>query len=577
MNSSKIELQENKSLFYKIKNKIMNRIENSQNRIYLKLFLLGENTLEEETKENYQTLGISHLFAISGMHITLLTSIIMYILKRKIKNSYILFSIFFLLFHFYMALTNFSPSIIRAIYLFLGSQIKRIFKIPLDNKWILGIIFFIMLLLHPFYLYNIGFLFSFSISFGLLISSKKIEKYKNYFSKLLVTSCISFLISIPILGSNFHEIYLLTPIFNVLFVPFVSIIVFPFSWITFIIPFLDPILSILIAILEYVVELCNRIPIGRVILPHVPIWFYLVYYILLFLFYKKETWIRFFLIFLLFLVHINIRILNRYPIITMIDVGQGDSILIELPHNKGNILIDTGGTLAFQTEEWKKKKKQYSIVKNITIPYLKSIGISKIDLLILTHGDYDHVGEAVPLIENFKVHHVFFNSGRNNALEKSIIDVLERKKISYQFINQKTYKIKNYLLEFLNPKNSKNENEDSLIVYTNLNHKNILLMGDAGEIAENKVMNAYNLKKMDILKVGHHGSKYSSSSLFLKEIIPTYAFISAGRNNRFNHPHLETIARLKEYAKDIKITSEVGMIRAILKKNIEIQTCLKVR
>ena len=98
----------------------------------------------------------------------------------------------------------------------------------------------------------------------------------------------------------------------------------------------------------------------------------------------------------------------------MLDVGQGDSILIKLKHNQGNILIDTGGTQNYKGQE------PYDIAKNITIPYLKSEGINHLDYLILTHGDFDHAGMAINLIKNFKVNHLILNK-ENNALENKIV------------------------------------------------------------------------------------------------------------------------------------------------------------
>ena len=108
-----------------------------------------------------------------------------------------------------------------------------------------------------------------------------------------------------------------------------------------------------------------------------------------------------------------------YPImnITFLDVGQGDSTLISFPYNKGNILIDTGGLYT----------SNYNISENKTIPYLKSIGITYLDYLIITHGDYDHIGEATNIIENFKVRKVIFNVGKLNDLELDVIKILKEK------------------------------------------------------------------------------------------------------------------------------------------------------
>ena len=103
----------------------------------------------------------------------------------------------------------------------------------------------------------------------------------------------------------------------------------------------------------------------------------------------------------------------------MLDVGQGDSILL---HSKGKtILIDTGGIMSYDNRKWSKQKNKYRIVDSVAIPYLKKLGIGRIDYLILTHGDFDHMGEAINLVNNFKIKKVIFNCGRYNYLEKQLI------------------------------------------------------------------------------------------------------------------------------------------------------------
>src|SRR5699024_2375767 len=130
-----------------------------------------------------------------------------------------------------------------------------------------------------------------------------------------------------------------------------------------------------------------------------------------------------------------------YPFmnVTFLDVGQGDSILISFPYNKGNILIDTGGIY----------NSSYSIAKNKTIPYLKSIGITCLDYIIITHGDYDHMGEAINLVKKFKVNKIIFNIGNYNDLELKLIDILKEKNIKY-YQNIKKINMDANILYFLN-------------------------------------------------------------------------------------------------------------------------------
>ena len=115
----------------------------------------------------------------------------------------------------------------------------------------------------------------------------------------------------------------------------------------------------------------------------------------------------------------------------MIDVGQGDCIFIKYPNNRANILIDTGGKITYQKEKWATTKETNTITSTKIIPYLKSLGVTKLDYLILTHGDYDHMGEAINLVNNIKIEKVIFNCGPYNDLEQELIKVCDKKKIPY--------------------------------------------------------------------------------------------------------------------------------------------------
>ena len=222
----------------------------------------------------------------------------------------------------------------------------------------------------------------------------------------------------------------------------------------------------------------------------------------------------------------------------MIDVGQGDSLLIHI--NKENILIDTGGVITYTNNQ----DKNY-ITTNTTIPLLKSLGIRKLKYLILTHGDYDHMGEAITLINNFKVENVIFNCGKYNELELNLIKHLNNEKINY-YKNIEEITIKDAKLYFLNNKLYDNENDNSSVIYTELNNHKFLFMGDAGVEVEKDLLKNYNLNNIDIFKVGHHGSKTSSSREFINIVNPKYSLISVGKDNKFGHPNKEVLENLEE-------------------------------
>ena len=187
------------------------------------------------------------------------------------------------------------------------------------------------------------------------------------------------------------------------------------------------------------------------------------------------------------------------------------------------------------------------------------------------HGDYDHMGEAINLVNNFKVENVIFNCGEFNNLEKEFIKVLDKKKIPY-YSCIKELNIDNNKLYFLNNVDYGNENDNSSVVYTEFNNYKFLFMGDAGVEVEEDLIEKYNLNNIDVLKVGHHGSKTSSSQEFISEINPTYSVISVGKNNRYGHPNKEVLDNLKDskvYRTDID-----GSIMFKIKNNkLRIDTC----
>ena len=181
------------------------------------------------------------------------------------------------------------------------------------------------------------------------------------------------------------------------------------------------------------------------------------------------------------------------------------------------------------------------------------------------------MGEAINLVENFKVEKVIFNCGEFNELEQDLIKVLDKKKIPY-YSCIKELNIDDNKLYFLNNKDYGNENDNSSVIYTELNKHKFLFMGDAGVEVEEDLIKKYNLKDIDVLKVGHHGSRTSSSKSFIGEVNPKYGVISVGKNNRYGHPNKEIIENLCD--SKIYRTDQDGSIMFQIKHNkLKIEMC----
>lgn len=554
------KIKENKNILYTIKQNIINRIEKIPHNGYLKAFIIGDNSsIESSSLDSFRQNGVSHLLAISGMHVSLITMLLLKILNKinkKEKFNEILVMLFLV---FYMFIVSFSVSIIRASLMFIFAKTFKMLKFKSSKIDVFLLTLVVTLFINPFYLLSISFWFSYIVSLYLIVFG---NNKGGYIKKLFNTSLIAFLASIPIQINNFFSINILSVLFNMLFVPFFSFVLFPFTLLTFLFPILINILSFLIIIFEKMSLFCSTINFLKIDLSYIPIYGVILYYLIitLFLYSKKKVYLLT-LVIIIFL-HYHIIYFRPYTTITMIDVGQGDSILISLKKNKGNILIDTGGIM----------NSSYSIAKQTIIPYLKSVGIKKLDYLILSHGDFDHSGETVNLINNFKVDKVIFNSDAYNDLEKSIVDVLNKKKIKY-YKGLEELDIDNTKLYFLNTDIYDNENDNSNVLYTNIDGIKLLFMGDAGVTKEKDILKYYDILNIDILKVGHHGSNTSSSIEFINSINPKYSLISVGKNNRYGHPKdsvLDTLSNSKIYRTDLDGSVEIKLN----KDGYKVSTCL---
>lgn len=549
-------IEENNNVIYGIKNIIIKRIEQFKSSAYLKAFILGDQSeIKETVKESYEKTGTSHLFAISGSNVTLILLILNFILKRfKFKNVFI-----FLFLLFFLFLTNYTESLLRALLFLLLQHINKKMKLNCKTSFVLVMTGVLLLLYNPYLIYNVGFLFSIIISFFIVLISPML-KDKNYLGKLTIISLVAFLASIPIMANTFFKINLLSPIFNLILVPMVSLIIFPVSIITFFVPILDVFFLTITNFLENITQVLSKIDFLYITIAKPGFILILIYYVSLYITitFKRKSF--FFVFIITFLLNINLRFFISKPEVLFMDVGQGDCSIIILPTGKA-VAIDTGGTYYSSS----------SVAKNKIIPYLSSRGISKIECLILTHGDIDHMGNAIYLVNNIKVRKVIFNNGEYNDLELDLIKVLKEKDTSY-YQGIQELNVGDNKLYFLNDELYYDENDNSNVIYTELNDYKLLFMGDTGIKLEENLLNKYDLKDIDVLKVGHHGSRTSSSKKFVNVLKPKYSLISVGKNNRYGHPNSEVLENLDDSA--IYRTDEDGSVMFTIRNSkLKVRTC----
>lgn len=545
--ASKIDkIQNNNNHIYTIKNLLYTRINSLKSSNYIKALLFGDNKLDKEIKTSYQINGISHLFSVSGFHINFITSIIYFYLDRVTYNKkikYITVDIFLVL---YLLLCN-TTSLLRCTVMNILLSINYLLKLDIKKIDIVLLTLILCITINPFIIYDIGFIYSYTISFFLILYKNK-YKTNNKLLKIIYISLISFLVSLPINIYTSYEINFLSIILNIIIVPIVSLILLPLSLLTLIFPILDNILYLITSILEKISLYTSNINIFKLILSKPSIILIIIYYLVIILILSKKK--HYYLIILLLIFHKTIPLYNSNLEVVMFDVGEADSMLISTPSKKVNILIDTGRGID---------------INNIII-YLKSIGISKLNYLIITHGDEDHIGGALYLIDNFKVDNVILNKGDYTELEVELITHLKNKNIKYTNNINKIPFLNSYMY-LLNTKEFSNENDNSIVTYFEYQKYKFLFMGDSSSKTEEYLINNYNLTNISFLKVGHHGSNTSSSPLFINKITPKVSLISVGRNNFYHHPNKEVLTNL----------SNSVIYRTDINKSIKIKINNKVK
>ncbi|MFT9596354.1 DNA internalization-related competence protein ComEC/Rec2 [Mesobacillus sp.] len=547
------------------------------------------NLFNPETERSYQKIGIVHLLAISGLHVGLLTGMIYFICIRmgltKEKTEILLMAYL----PVYAVITGLAPPVVRAaamLIMLIGSRRLSLRMTPLDA---VSAAFMLMALIQPSIIFDTGFQLSFAVSFSLVISAPVILKgFTSFVKQTAAASFIAQLSSLPAILASFYEVSVISILANLLFVPLFSFILLPLFLISYIILLLLRALpSFYLYFLENFVHHVNlfamklsKLPMSTILIGKLEPILLIVHIILIPLFFfkwegfilkkfKPPLWLFALPLFPLF-VQILLPYLNPYGHITFLDVGQGDSIFIRMPYNQGNYLIDTGGVILFEKENWQKRGSPYDPGKEIVVPFLKSEGVRTVDKLILTHGDADHIGGAVALFEEIHVKQLIVpRVEERSVLEQEIMDIANEKGVDIYAAGLGTgWKAAGGDFKILNPSGTVGErNDQSIVLLAAIGGKKWLFTGDLGTEGENSMARKIKDIAIDVLKIGHHGSKYSSSEPFLERTNADFAVISVGENNRYGHPGDEVIERLEERGIQIFRTDEDGAIIYKFKDN----------
>ena len=524
-------------------------------RNYMTGLLLGHlDTDFEEMNELYSSLGIIHFFALSGMQVGFFMDGFKKLLLRlgltqeKWKWLAYPFSLV------YAGLTGFSASVIRSLLQKLLAQ--HSYK-GLDNFALTVLVLFIIM---PNFFLTAGGVLSCAYAFILTMTSKEGEGIKAVARESLVIS----LGILPILSFYFAEFQLwsilLTFVFSFLF----DLVFLPLLSILFILSFVYPVtqLNLVFEWLESIIRLVSQMASRPLVFGQPSSLVLMLLLISLALVYDMRKNFKRLAILGLFVV--GLFFLTKHPLeneITMLDVGQGESIFLRDVTGK-TILIDVGGKADpdKKVENWQQKSTTSNAQRTL-IPYLKSRGVAKIDQLILTNTDKEHVGDLLEVTKAFHVGEILVSKG--SLTQKEFVAELEasQTKVRSVTVGDKL-SIFGSQLEVLSTRENGEANlDDSLVLHGKLLDKHFLFTGNLKEKGEKELLKQYPDLEVDVLKAGQHGAKTSSSSVFLEKLKPEITLISVGKNNRVKLPHQESLTRLESIKSKIYRTDQQGAIR----------------
>ena len=539
----------------------------------------GYDGIKPELLDSFTVTGIIHILSVSGSHITLLAGTLVWLGRvLRLKSSF-LAAFVTLVILVYTVLAGCVAPAVRAAVMGILTFAALAFEREADARRILSLVGLLMILLKPQLIYDISFQLSFAATGGLLYLSPFLKDKLDFLPKWLAANLSITLAAqimvLPFLAWYFNSVSVSSLFANLLVVPileYVIVLGLTAGLFGLVLPAAQSILFALCSLsIGFAYEITNfiaRIPGGSIYLPSGGIVSGIVYYLCLvgwvqygkvqevcqrmdWQHYKQVLCLFSFLGIVIFIWQYN----KEQPLtVHFIDVGQGDAILIVSPQGKA-AMIDTGGIL----------NSDFDIGSRVDLPYLRHYGVTKLDYLILTHVHVDHAGGAGSILRKIPVDHIItgrenrqeyaqvFKMGLENERGRAMIPAYEGQTI---FLDQ----VKLEIIHAMDAVPGGTGNEASNVIKISYGQHSFLITGDLTEAEEKQMIAKSADMRSTVLKVGHHGSKTSSSQGFLDAVQPAYSVISVGADNKFGHPDQVVLDRLAQNHIRFWRTDEAGAI-----------------
>ncbi len=552
-------LYELKTLFTE---RLMNAFGAEDGGILVKM-LLGDGTLlDSEVKAMYQENGIVHVLSISGLHISMLGMGVYRLLRkcrRSIYTSAFAGAVFILL---YGTMIGFGLSATRAIGMYLIHMLAIIWGRSYDMLTAMGLVLLTMILENPRVLFHSGFLLSFGSVCGLGLLLPRLREMLPRFTALMVSLSVT-IFTLPVQFYYFYKIPLYSAFLNLLVLPFLGVVMV-IGIVVMTLPFLHRLHVIGSLVLRWYELLCyvfERLPFHTLYVGCPAVWKLVVYYVglLLFICYRTEKKRKWPIIVPIFLVvFLCIQVVPPLRVV-MLDVGQGDSILLQT--RAGTILVDGGSS------------SKTNVGKYRIAPCLEYYGVDYLDAVVITHPDSDHMNGLADILEGEyagRVGQILLPDiapERRSAEFQHIYTLAQEYEIPVSYMGAGDKMLLGEVeLSCLHPQKGTllaESNAYSQVYYLTYEDFSLLLTGDVeeeGEVELVKELQRCDIEDVTVLKVAHHGSRYSTAEELLAQISPELALISCGENNSYGHPHEETLKRLSAAGCKVMSTPEYGAI-----------------